>query len=167
MASITPGTSGTIKSTKIESHLLEIITFAKAQELDTSKNPAPPKNYIQGYTFTDTLFRCNLSIPSNRITNEIGEPTFSTADYLSGVTFTPGTDGTFKSTNFAAYLVECVLYAQDLEADTSKNPSGADRITGNFDINPNVFSGTVEIPIVPSVGTDGKTVYTAKEYLLT
>lgn len=166
MATITPGTGSTIKSSKIEEHLLEIITFGKAQELDTAKNSAPPKSYIQGFTYTDTLFRCNLSIPVNRSTNETGGSLFTTPDYLSGVTFTPGTGGTFKSTNFAAYLVECVLHAQELERDTAKNPSGADRITGNFDINPNVFTGSVEIPIKPGVGADGKPNFTAVEYLL-
>lgn len=167
MATITPGTGGTIKSAKVESHLLEIITFAKVQELDTTKNPAPPKLYIQGYTFTDALFRCNLSIPVNRTTNSGGESVISTPDYLSGVTFTPGTTGTFKSTNFAAYLVEVLMYAQDLERNAAKNPAGADRISGNFDINPNLFSGSVELPISLSLGTDGKPVYTATEYLLT
>lgn len=167
MANVTPGTGGTIKSSKVEAHLLEIITFGKEQELNTAKNPAPPKNYIQGYTYTDTLFRCNLSIPVNRTTNASGDSVFTVPDYLSGVTFTPGTDGTFKSTNFAAYLVECVLYAQELERDATKNPTGADRITGNFDINPNVFSGSIEIPIKPTVGTDGKPNFTAVEYLLT
>lgn len=166
MAIITPGTGGTIKSAKIESHLLEIITFARVQELNTVLNTGN-KNYIQGFTYTDALFRCNLSIPVLRVTNETGESVTSTPAYITGVTFTPGSNGTFKSANFAAYLVETVLYAQELERDTTKNPAGADRITGNFDINPNVFSASIEIPVVPSIATDGRPTYTAVEYLLT
>ncbi|MBD2743660.1 hypothetical protein [Coleofasciculus sp. FACHB-1120] len=167
MAAITPGTGGTIKSAMLEAHLLEIIAFGKQQESTPARNPAPQKNYIQGYTLTDTLFRCNLSIPVNRVTNENGESVYTTPDYLSGVTFTPGSNGTFKSGNFAAYLIEVVLYAQELERDSTKNPSGADRINGNFDINPNVFSGSVELPISPGVTSDGKPTFTAISYLLT
>ncbi|MBD1887966.1 hypothetical protein [Coleofasciculus sp. FACHB-SPT9] len=163
--SITPGTGGTIKQTNFEAHLLEIITFAKNQELIPARNPQK-FNYIQGFTFTDTLFRCNFSLPVNRETNETGGNLITVPDYLTGVTFTPGTGGTFKSANFAAYLSEVILYGQDLEADALKNPTAADRITGSYDINPKVFGGSIEIPIIPSVSTDGRPIYTAVPYLV-
>jgi hypothetical protein len=104
MTVITPGVDATLKSDNAEGQLLELAAFFRFNEQLTTTNPT---NRI------GVSVNCNLSTFTSNITfsltaqpgiNSIGQPITSASVYLQNTGFTPGVDGTFKSTTPEAYF---------------------------------------------------------------
>lgn len=167
MATVTPGTGATIKSTTAEGQLIEALILAKISEQDTALNPQN-KNFITSASdnYLTKFFTFNASFPVNQSIDEIGKIAYSAPNYFNNLPFTPGSNGTFKSENLPAYIIELVIYIQNLENIIAKNPQGADNINGNFDTNGVVFSCSGNIPILVEQDSSGRTLISANPYLL-
>lgn len=165
MVNIIVGSGGTIKSTVLENHLLETMILLQLQEQDVSKN-STKKDYIQGsYNTNSKLFNGNYSLPVVQTINTDGQLVVNVPDYLTGVDFSSGTGGTFKSTNLAAYFFEVLILCQLWENIPEKNPQGKNNVTGSLNSDNTLFTGSVSLPIQIEVAVNGSQVITALPYL--
>lgn len=167
MATLTPGDGATIKSNTIEGVLQELCTYLQIGEFSAINNPNGLNNIVGTHLQDSKGFTCNYTIPVRQELNTLGQIVYSAVDYLTDLTFTPGTGGTFKSTTCAGYLMEAIIYCQNLEQNVSKNPNRENNITGTFNSDSTVFSGTIDLPVSVSINAAGQIIYIADEYLLT
>lgn len=168
MATIQTGSGETFKTTTAEGRLIECICFIRQQELDTAKNPNEQNAVIGDFSIGTFEFSGTFNIPCTAQLTTTGSISIVAAPYLSGVTFNPGS-GTpsFKSSTVEGYLLEVVTYIQALEANTTKNPQGLNNVTGNYNSDTGIYSGTFAIPITLLIGSSGEASFAAQEYLLT
>jgi hypothetical protein len=61
---------------------------------------------------------------------------------------TPGTDGTLKTDTAEGQLLELFTYLQLAEANAVKNPNGRNFISGTYNIDTLVFSGSFSLPVL-------------------
>lgn len=167
MATLTPGDGATIKSDTVEGVLHEICTLLQVYEFSALNNPNALNNIIGQHLQDSKVFTCNYTIPVQQQLNALGQIVYSAVDYLSDLVFIPGTGGTFKSTTCAGYLMEAIIYCQNLEQNVAKNPNRENNITGSFNTDSTTFSGTIDLPVSVSINASGDVVYVANEYLLT
>lgn len=167
MATITPGNGATIKSNTIEGVLHEVCTYLQVFEFDPTTNPNGLNNVVASHLQDSKTFTCNYTIPVQQELNSSGQVVYSAVEYLTDLTFNPGTGGTFKSTTCAGYLLEAIIYCQNLEKNPAKNPNNNNNISGTFNIDRATFSGTIDLPILVSINSDGKVLYATDQYLLT
>lgn len=163
MAIITPGTGGTLKKSTAEGQLLELLTLLQITEAQfTNTLDAIQISYNLDLLIASSVF----AIPASESIDGNGAIIRTASNYLTSLTFSPGTGGTFKSANAAQYLMELIGYLQSRENDPAKNPSNFNKITSNFDGDTNLFSGTVSLDVdVTLDNTTGNTIIYAKEYL--
>jgi len=166
MANITVGSDATIKSTTAEGQLHECCALLEIGEYNAAKNPNGADNIIGQHQQNQRLFSANFSIPLESKSDGEGRTFHEVAEYLSDFAFSPGSGGTFKSSNCAAYFVEVVVYIQNLEKDLTKNPGKIDNVSGRFDIDKGIFTGSINLPVTLSISTQGGVLYTADSYLL-
>ena len=167
MARVIPGTNGTIKALTIEGQLQEICMYLRLGQSSSTNNPNQIENVVSVSHSPDTLsFGASFSFGVNQLINNTGQITYSAVDYLTGLTFTPGENGTFKSTTAAGYFLEALIYAQNLERQATKNPTNRNGVSGTFNSDNTIFSGSLDLPILVSVEPTGEIKYTADEYLL-
>lgn len=166
MAAITPGTNGSIKSATVEGQLQELCMYLQLKERSSVNNPTEVDNFSVTHAPDTGSMSASFTIPVQQTINSGGQVTYSASDYLTGLNFVAGEDGTFKSATAAGYFVEVVIYAQNLERQTAKNPTNRNGITGTFNSDSTLFSGVLDLPVSISIETDGSIKYTAEEYLL-
>lgn len=165
MAIIVPGAGSTIKSRVLENHLLETMILLQLQEQDETKN-STKKDYVQGSYNTNTkLFTGSYSLPVVQRLTLDGNLIIDVFDYVTGVDFSPGTGGTFKSTNLAAYFLEVLMLCQMWENIDTRNPQGKNNITGSLNSDSKLFAGSVSLPIQISIDPNGAQVVAALPYL--
>ena len=166
MASITSGTGATLKSATAEGQCLEALVFLQLQEASTSRNPSAFNNVDGAIDTDDMLFSGSFNIPASQTLGSSGSLIIAADPYLSGVIFTPGTGGTFKSVTAEAYVLETLMYLQALEQNSLKNPQNRNFITGSYNSDTKVYTGTFSLPISLTLGTDGAVTCVANPYLL-
>lgn len=167
MATLTPGDGGTIRSNTIEGVLQELCTYLQIYEFSALNNPNGLNNIIGNHLQDSKQFTCNYTIPVKQELNTLGQIVYSAIDYLADLIFVPGTGGTFKSTTCAGYLMEAIIYCQNLEQNAAKNPNRENNITGTFNSDSTTFSGTINLPVSVNISAIGEVTYKADEYLLT
>lgn len=166
MVAVIAGSGGTIKSLSLEEQLLEVFIFLRLQEKDAIKNQQNV-NYVSGsFSITSDFFSGNFDIPIAFSLNDEGKPVIATPEYLTGIDFSPGSGGTFKSSTAAGYLVEIIQTGQILEANSAKNPQGRNYLTGNYSSDNSRFTGSVSIPVIFGIDNEGKIYHQAVEYLV-
>lgn len=166
MATFTPG-GGTLKSVTLENALLEAIMLLRSKELDVTVNPANENRVTfsvdQGLIVSGT---CTFTAQET-VSATDGTILWATNNYLgSGFVFAPGTSGTLKSNNLPAAIVEIAKRIQLLEAQTTKNQSGLNRINLTYDSDAANVTVTFESATVISIAADGKSQLTATTYLI-
>jgi hypothetical protein len=164
MTVVTPGTNGTLKKATAEGQLLELITFLQLAEANTAKNPNA-RNFVSGTFNIDSLvFSGSFNFPV--ITTVLaGQISVGASEYLNNHGFTAGTGGTFISDNPAQHLLEIATFLQNREADTLFNPQGLNNISTTIDGDSGIFSGTISLNLEMLLTAEGKTEFSAKEYL--
>lgn len=166
MASIQPGTGGTFKTSTVEGRLIEVVTFLRLQEMDSVKNPDDRNSVIGDFSINSSEFSGSYSLACSQAITAEGGISIVATPYLTGVTFAPGSGSpTFKSTTVEAYLLEVITYIQFLESVTSKNPQGLNQVTGTYNADTGVYSGTFAIPCSVAIGSNGDCNFSAQEYL--
>lgn len=166
MSSITPGTGATLKSATAEGQLLEIFDFVQLQQLDAAKNPDGRRFLTSTYAINTGICSGSFNCPYTRSLNTEGQAIINIANYLTGVTFTPGTSGTFKSANPIAYAFEVLMYLQILEGDINKNPTNENRVSCTIDDNTLLVNSSFSMPFTHTLNSDGSTKLAGKAYLL-
>jgi hypothetical protein len=151
MATITPGTGATLTSTTAEGQLFSAIMFAEQQENDITRNPTG-LNYVTPSLDYDSS---NLTVTISSLPID-WDPSGNTLklvvpDYLTGVTFTPGTGGTLQSATFAQYMVEALIYMANYESDASKLIAGQSaKLASSMTLGMSTLSATFTIPVTVS-----------------
>lgn len=166
MATITPGTGATIKSSSAEGQALEILTYLQLQEASAVRNPLAANNIVGSIDLDQKVFSGTYSIPANQVVSNTGGLSINAATYLSGVIFSPGTDGTFKSATPEAYALEVLMALQVIEQTAGRNPDGFNNITGTYNSDTKVYSGTFSIPVVVAIDNSGAVSVSANPYLI-
>jgi len=166
MAQVVVGTGSTLKATTLEGLLQECCTLLRMKELDPVHNPNNEARVSNSHNQADGIFNSSYNLLVNPTQNDSGQNVLAVPEYLTGLIFSPGTGGTFKSITCAGYLIELVMFAQNLERSTVKNPNKLNYVTGTYNSENNSFSGSITVPIITSINAEGGTVYTADEYLL-
>jgi hypothetical protein len=166
MATVTPGSGGTIKSSTIEGQVVETITLLQLMESDTSKNSSGRNAITINLNLNTNEFVATFAIPVSQGFNPDGSIKLSAQTYLTGVNFAAGSGGTFKSTTLEAYTLEVMMALQFQEQQTAKNPQARNLISGAYDIDTGLYSGALNLPITYTL-LNGSIEITAVEYLLT
>ncbi len=166
MATITVDSSNIFKSLTAESHLLEICTYLQNKERNVTSNPTG-RDYIQiSYNLNEMVTAISFAIPAEQSIDSSGQVLTTASEYLQGITFTPGTEGTFKSTTLNQYFLEVVTYLQIKENNLTTNPQTVNNISSSYDADDKLFSGNVTLPITVDFDTSGHPIILATEYLL-
>ncbi len=167
MATITPGTGGTLTSTTLESIFHEALNTAILYELDLTKNPQSIRNITLSIDLANNRATGTFSFAATKAIGASGGTTFTPNEHLSNSGFTPGTGGTIKSAGINSAIVEIAELIQAREADSLKNPTATQNITGlTYDSEANNIAGTFSYIITQAIDATGKTVITGKTYLL-
>lgn len=167
MTTITPGTGGTIKSTTLENAFHEALTLCIGYERDTAKNPSNLRNITLSINLADNKATGTFSFGLTKEISATGSITHTTAEYLTNTAFASGTGGTIVSNTIASAILEIAERIQTLEANSLKNPTAIQQITGiTYDSEQLSVSGTFDYAVVSIVDATGKTVISAKPYLV-
>ncbi len=165
MATITPGTAGTFTSTTAEGQALEAIIWLQQREASDAANPNG-ENRIDGSIDIDlATFAGTFRIPATQSLNNQGQLILAASTYLSSGVFTPGSGGTFKSTTIEGYVLEVLMYLQILELQPAKNPQSRNYVTGSYNSDTRVYTGTFNFPVSLAL-VNGSIQTSASEYLL-
>ncbi|WP_375471009.1 hypothetical protein, partial [uncultured Nostoc sp.] len=95
-----------------------------------------------------------------------GQVITSASDYLQGITFSPGTDGTFKSQTLSQYFLEVVTFLQIKENNPTSNLQLVNNISSSYAADDKLFSGSATLPISITLDANGHPVVSAIEYLI-
>jgi hypothetical protein len=167
MASVTPGTGGTIKSTTAEGQLMEIMTFISQKQASLVTNPSEVINVTGSHDQQALLYSGTYQFSVTQALAANGSLTLTAATYLVGTAFQEGTDGTFKSNSPEGYALEVLMYLQAKEQDGNSNPNSRNYITGTYNSDTGIYQGSFSIPVI--LGLDAATGvvnYGANPYLL-
>lgn len=166
MATYTPGTGGTLKSTTLENAFHEALNSAINFEKDTAKNP---QNQQKIGLSINAVTRSATGSFTFSLTKEIttaGTISFPVTDYFTTSGFTPGTGSTIKSANLPAAIVELAELLQTREQNSTKNPQNLNTITSlNYDSEALTVDCTFAYNLDAAMATDGGLSLKAKTYL--
>lgn len=169
MATITPGSGGTFVTETAEGRLIDAVCLLQSYEADSAKNSSGRTAVSGSFSIEDLTFTGAYSLPAEQTISNSGSLTIAATPYLTGATFTPGAGSpTFKSTTIEAYCLEVLQYLQILERNTAKNPQNKNFVSGTFNSDTGVYSGTFSIPVTLEIATvaPGGVTFNAVEYLL-
>lgn len=167
MASVTPGTGGTIKSTTAEGQAHEILSFISLKQLSEVTNPGQVSNVLAGHDQQALLFNGTYQFSVSQAIDGSGNLTLSVNPYLVGAGFQEGSAGTFKGNSPEKYALEVLMYLQSLERDPSKNPSSRNYVTGTYNSDTGLYQGSFSLPVILGINAStGVVNYGADPYLL-
>lgn len=147
MTAINPGTNGTFSSVDAEQFLIDSVVFLSTIQKDSTKNPnnellASANIDVNARTFTGVY-----TIKSVQTINASGQLVISPKTVFTNSGFVQGTGSTFNSATIEGALLEVIQYLQNTESDSSKNPTSINNISGTYNSDTGVFSGSFIIPI--------------------
>lgn len=166
MATIVTGESGTLKAITLEGQLQEAAILLQLLEATPANNPEQIDRVSVSHDPDANIFTSSFSFPVNQNINELGHINYSAFDYLVNINFSPGIGGTFKSTTLTGYLMEMLIYTQNIERQSTRNPSSRNGAIGNFNSDNTLFTGSLNLPVLISIEIDGSIKYIADEYLI-
>ena len=166
MAAITPSENGTFSGDTAEKVIFQALVWWGLQEENKALNPLG-EEYFTGSKNTDTdnkFFEGSWKLPGVFTP----KPLIITAGIIyQGLTFAPGTGGTFTGATPEAYTLEVLLWLIQRQNDTSNyNPDKFDYIKGQYDANSGMWEGTFKLPYQTILLPNGGTQDIARAYLL-
>lgn len=166
MAPVTPGEGGTFTGDTAEKMLFQALTWWQFQEENKSVNPNG-EEYFTGSKNTDTdnkFFEGTWKIPANFTPRPLG---MTTGTIYQGLTFAPGTGGTFAGTTPEAFTLEVILWLIQRQNNTSDfNPDKLEYITATYNANQSIWEGNFKLPYQTILLPNGSVQDTARAYLL-
>ncbi|MBD1917166.1 MULTISPECIES: hypothetical protein [Cyanophyceae] len=167
MATVLPGTGGTIKSTTAEGQAHEILTFIGIRQQSLSTNPGEVTNVSGQHDQQALIFSGTYEFTVAQTISNTGGLTLEATPYLVGTGFQVGTGGTFKGNSPEKYALEVLMYLQSLELQPAKNPQNRNFITGTFNSDTGRYQGSFSIPVILGIdAVSGVVNYGANPYLL-
>jgi hypothetical protein len=167
MATVTPGTGGTIKSTTAEGQLHEIMSFLSINQASIGTNPSEATNVSCSHDQQALLFSGTYQFSVAQTIAANGSLTLAVNPYLVGTAFQEGSGGTFKSNTPEGYALEVLMYLQNRELNPSFNPNNRNNITGSYNSDTGLYQGSFSIPVILGIdAVSGVVNYGANPYLL-
>lgn len=167
MASVTPGTGGTIKSTTAEGQAHEILSFISLKQLSDVINPGQVSNVLATHDQQARTFSGTYQFSVSQAIDGGGSLTLSANSYLVGPGFQEGTGGTFKGNTPEKYALEVLMYLQNLERTPALNPSSRNFVTGTYNSDTGLYQGSFSLPVIMGIdASSGVVNYGADPYLL-
>lgn len=165
MALFTPGT-GTLRSTTLESALLEAIMLLLGKEQDAAINPNNQKR---------VTFNLNQQLVASGTCNFLATETLDTTNdsirwtvdnYLaSGFVFSAG-NGTLKAGNLPAAIIAIAKRIRSLEVQPTKNATGQSNINLVFSSQESAVTLYWKMPVQTVTDSNGRVAYNAVPYLI-
>lgn len=166
MATLTPGTGGTLKSVTLENGFHEALSRAVLAEQDSTKNTQALSRLTMSNDLRTSRITGTFTFALTKQFTETGAVSFVVVEHLTNTGYTAGTGGTIKSPGLCAAIVEIAEALQSKEQVSSKNPSAINVITGlTYDSETLLVSGSFDYSTVASMTTAGDLAVTAKTYL--
>ncbi|MBW4486098.1 MAG: hypothetical protein KME14_26545 [Tildeniella torsiva UHER 1998/13D] len=167
MASVTPGTGGTIKSTTAEGQAHEILSFISLKQLSEVTNPGQVTNVLASHDQQALFFSGTYQFSVSQVIDGSGNLTLSVNPYLVGAGFQVGTGGTFKGNSPEKYALEVLMFIQNLERNPTLNPSSRNYVTGTYNSDTGLYQGSFSLPVLFNLDAgSGNVNYGADPYLL-
>lgn len=167
MATVTPGTGGTIKSTTAEGQAHEILSFIGIKQRSLSTNPGEVTNVNGQHDQQALIFSGSYQFSVAQTISASGALTLEAVPYLVGSAFQVGTGGTFKGNSPEKYALEVLMYLQSLELNPATNPQNRNFITGTYNSDTSIYQGSFSIPVLMAIdAASGVVNYGANPYLL-
>ena len=167
MATVTPGTGSTIKSTTAEGQAHEVLTYIGIRQRSLSTNPGEVTNITGQHDQQALIFSGTYQLSVSQAINSSGTLTLEAVPYLVGTGFQVGTGGTFKGNSPEKYALEVLMYLQSLELNPATNPQNRNFITGTYNSDTGLYQGSFNIPVLCNVdAVTGIVNYGASPYLL-
>lgn len=165
MASVTTGAGATIVSDTAEGQLFHAALLLQHYEGDLARNPEK-RDYIQcNFNHNKLLFSANFNFPCAQQIAPSGRPCYAARKYLDDSGFTPGSGGTFVSTDLPSFILEVLAFCQILEGDLSTNPTKANNISYVYGGDTGIVSGSLAVPYIFNL-QGGKITMVPTEYLV-
>jgi hypothetical protein len=167
MATLTPGTGGTLKSTTLEAAFHEALSLAAVAEQDPLKNPQALSRIVMGLNVRTGQVTGTFTFEVVPTTGSDGSTAFPVTEYLQNTGYAKGTGGGLSSAGLCGAIVELAEKIQAKERLSSKNPQGLNGVAGlNYATETQVVSASFDYLVTGSVSTTGAYICTAKTYLL-
>lgn len=167
MATLTPGTGGTLKSVILENAFHEALSRVALAEQNSTQNTQALTRVTMSNDIRTSRITGTFTFALTKETTATGSTSFVVVEHLSGINYAAGTGGTLKSGGLCAAVVEIAEGIQSKEQLTSKNPSSLNTITGlTYDSESLLVSGNFDYQTVATVSATGELTVTAKTYLL-
>lgn len=167
MATLTPGTGGTLKSVSLENAFHEALSRVALAEQDSTKNTQALSRVTMTNDVRSSRVTGTFTFALSKETTATGSIAFVVVEHLIGTGYAAGTGGTLKSPGLCAAVVEIAEAIQSKEQITSKNPSSLNAITGlSYDSETLLVSGSFDYQTVPTMSATGELSIAAKTYLL-
>lgn len=165
MATLTPGSGGTLKSVTLENDFHEALSRVALAEQDANKNPQGLTRVTMTLDVRTSRVTGTFTFGLTKETTTTGSTSFVVVEHLvSG--YTAGTGGTIKSGGLCSAVVEIAEAIQSKEQISSKNPSTINVITGlTYDSETLLVSGSFDYQAVATMTGDGNLSIAAKTYL--
>jgi hypothetical protein len=154
---------GTIKSTNKPSAFLEIAHLINEAERTASTVDVTLDNVTITYDTGARTAAINATLPVGSTINSSGQIVISASNYLGGATFNPGTGGEIKASSFPAAFLEMAQFLASSEQVVT--PTAPNNITIAIDLEALTATVAATLPVVPTVDSAGKPVFTATDYL--
>ncbi|MFQ4134759.1 hypothetical protein PGN35_000395 [Nodosilinea sp. PGN35] len=167
MATVTPGTGGTIKSTTAEGQAHEILTFLGIKQRNLTTNPGEIAKVTGQHDQQALIYSGTYEFSVTQSISASGSLTLEAVPYLVGTGFQVGTGGTFKGNSPEKYALEVLMYLQSLELNPVLNPQNRNLITGTYNSDTGLYQGSFSIPVILAIdAASGVVNYGANPYLL-
>lgn len=172
MTAIVNGSDATFNFAALEESLPALIRLGQISERDSVKNPSG-RNYITSSENEDSAtLTASVNFPVQLQIQSDGSIKIIASDYLTGVSYTSGTGGTFKASNWVAAIVEATIYQKGIELNAASNPTAANNISysiqnANESLPQNAnFSASYTLPLTYAMSGDGTKTSKGAAYLL-
>ena len=167
MATLTPGTGGTLKSVSLENGFHEALSRVALAEQDSNKNTQGLTRVTMNGDIRTARITGTFTFALNKETTAAGATSFVVVEHLTGTSYAAGTGGTIKSAGLCAAIVEIAEAMQSKEQLASKNPSAINVITGlTYDSETLLVSGSFDYSLNLTMTASGELSIAAKTYLL-
>lgn len=167
MATLTPGTGGTLKSTTLEAAFHEALSLAAILEQDPLKNPQALSRISMNLNVRTGQVTGTFSFEVIPTTATDGSTSFPVTEYLQNTAYAKGTGGGLVSAGLCGAIVELAEKIQAKERLASKNPQGLNGISGlNYGTETQIVNASFDYLVTGSVIAPGAYSCVAKTYLL-
>lgn len=154
---------GSLKSTNKPAAFLEIAHLTNEAERAASTVDVTLDNVTVTYDTGARTTSVAATLPVGSAINSSGQIVVSATNYLGGSAFNPGTSGELKATTYpAAFLELAQLLAT---AEQAISPTPVNNVTISVDLEALTATVTATLPVVPTLDSAGKPVFTATDYI--